>query len=165
MDHSSHSMGMDHDMPMPDMCKMNVCILVLFLSLQIVPANLQMLFTWEWENTCVVYKWWHVKTFQGFVGTLVAIAALSLLYEFSRAWVNTWRIKNTPPVGSAPSSLSRAYKVKLSVFYAFQVGFSFMLMLVFMTYNGWYMLAVVAGAGIGHYLWGSETESRSMSCH
>lgn len=147
MDHSSHSMGMDHDMPMPDMCKMN------------------MLFTWEWENTCVVYKWWHVKTFQGFVGTLVAIAALSLLYEFSRAWVNTWRIKNTPPVGSAPSSLSRAYKVKLSVFYAFQVGFSFMLMLVFMTYNGWYMLAVVAGAGIGHYLWGSETESRSMSCH
>lgn len=124
-----------------------------------------MIFTWDWENTCVVYKWWHVKTFPGFLGTLVVIVALSLLYEFTRTWIATWKLKNTPPVGSSPSSRSRAFKVKLSILYAFQVGFSFMLMLVFMTYNGWYMLAVALGAGLGHYLWASEGDSRPMSCH
>lgn len=124
-----------------------------------------MIFTWEWKNTCVVYEWWHVKTFAGFIGTLLAIVALSAFYEFSRTWISTWKVKNSPPVGSSPLSLSRAFKVKLSILYAFQVGFSFMLMLVFMTYNGWYMIAVAVGAGLGHYFWGSETENRSMSCH
>ncbi|KAM9914071.1 hypothetical protein OXX69_000971 [Metschnikowia pulcherrima] len=151
MDHSAHS-AMDHDMPMHDMCKMN------------------MIFTWEWENTCVVYKWWHVKTVQGFVGTLVAIVLLSMLYEFARSWISRWKARWTPtlsaqntPVltGRAPKSL----KIKLASLYAFQVGYSFMLMLVFMTYNGWYMLAVVVGAALGFYFWGDEWESKPMVCH
>lgn len=124
-----------------------------------------MLFTWDWQNSCVVYRWWHVKTVQGFIGTLVAIAAISLFYEFTRKWISTWRIKNTPPAGSSPSSRSKVYKVKLLILYAFQVGFSFMLMLVFMTYNGWYMLAVALGAGIGHFYWGCDIDAMPMSCH
>lgn len=151
MDHSAHG-GMDHDMPMHDMCKMN------------------MIFTWEWKNTCVVYEWWHVKTKTGFLLTLVAIALLSMFYEFVRNWISRWKARRTPlssglstPVlaGRAPNSL----RVKLAALYALQVGYSFMLMLVFMTYNGWYMLAVVAGAGLGFYLWGDEGEAKSMVCH
>ena len=40
------------------------------------------------------------------------------------------------------------------VLYGFQVIYSFWLMLVFMTYNGWYMLAVGVGAGLGNCIWG-----------
>ncbi|QFZ26820.1 putative copper transport protein [Clavispora lusitaniae] len=143
MDHP----GMDHDMPM-DMCKMN------------------MLFTWDWKNTCVVYKWWHVKTLAGFLGTLVAITALSMGYELARCWIFNWRNKGAAFNASNFSGRSfKAFKAKSSLLYAFQVGYSFMLMLVFMTYNGWYMLAVALGAGIGHYLWGNHSENLSLSCH
>lgn len=122
-----------------------------------------MIFTWDWKNTCVVYKWWHVKTYGGFVGTLVAIAAISMFYEFSRNWIVKWKAKNAPVVGS--STKKSQFKIKSSLLYAFQVGFSFMLMLVFMTYNGWYMLSVVVGAAIGFYLWGDCSENRALQCH
>lgn len=126
-------------------------------------TNRQMVFTWDWENSCVIYEWWHIKTLNQFLLTLVAIVALGLFYEFSRAWISTWRSKNAPVAGV--SARSKELRIKLSLLYAFQVGYSFMLMLVFMTYNGWYMLAVTIGAGLGHYFWGSESESRAMSCH
>lgn len=122
-----------------------------------------MLFTWDWENTCVVYRWWHVKTFPGFIGTLLAIAAISMFYEFSRNWIAKWKSKNRPVVGS--SAKKTRYKVKGSLLYGFQVGFSFMLMLVFMTYNGWYMLSVVLGAAAGFFLWGDNSENVALLCH
>lgn len=123
-----------------------------------------MIFTWDWENTCVVYKWWHVKTVQGFVGTLVAIALLSMGFEFTRTWINTWKTKSRGLL--TVTSRNSAFKTKSALLYAFQVGYSFMLMLVFMTYNGWYMLAVVVGAGVGNYLWASpEADARSLLCH
>lgn len=125
-----------------------------------------MLFTWEWKNTCVVYKWWHVKTFTGFLGTVLAIGVLSMGYEFTRDWISIWKIKNSTTRSTNPSARSvKTFEIVLSVLYAFQVGYSFMLMLIFMTYNGWYMLAVALGAGIGNYLWGNRSENLSMSCH
>lgn len=125
-----------------------------------------MLFTWDWHNSCVVYLWWHVKTFPGFVGTLFAIALLSMAYEFLRNWIARYKSVRLSalPVGLSRFVL-RELRLKLAVLYAFQVGFLFMLMLVFMTYNGWYMLAVVAGAAAGYYTWGDETEAKAMVCH
>lgn len=123
-----------------------------------------MLFTWDWENTCVVYKWWHVKTLPGFLGTLIAIVVISMMYEFSRNWISRWKSKNHPVITSS-SKTKAQFKIKGSLLYAFQVGYSFMLMLVFMTYNGWYMLAVVIGAALGFYLWGDSSENRAMLCH
>lgn len=126
-----------------------------------------MSFTWLWKNSCVIYEWWHVKTLGGFLGTLLTIALLSAFYEFSRAWINTWKSKNRPSLLTPTSSTrNTAFKVKSALLYAFQVGFSFMLMLVFMTYNGWYMIAVVVGAGVGHFLWGSaDADARGLVCH
>lgn len=107
-----------------------------------------MVFTWDWRNTCVVFKWWHVQTPFGLVATLAAITLLSMGYEYSRALI----LRRT-----------RAPRVRAAL-YALQVFYSFFLMLVFMTYNGLYMLAVVAGAGIGNLLWGTEPE-RTLVCH
>lgn len=41
-----------------------------------------------------------------------------------------------------------------TVLHAIQVTVSFLLMLVFMTYNYWLCLAVVAGASTGYFLFG-----------
>ncbi|KAG5417274.1 CTR2 [Candida metapsilosis] len=148
---------MDHDMPMPshphDMCSMN------------------MLFTWDWNNSCVVFKWWHVKTFTGFMISMVVILLLSAGYEFTKAWVTTWE-RNTvatltassSPTSTTNSTQQRKFRTQRGVLYGIQVFYSFFLMLVFMTYNGWYMIAVAVGAGLGNYFWGGSTE-KSLSCH
>lgn len=126
-----------------------------------------MIFTWDWHNSCIIYKWWHVTTFPGFLGTLVALVVLSMLYEYLRVRISRWRQKHVTGAGIASPAARTlsAVRVRLALLYGVQVGYSFMLMLVFMTYNGWYMMAVVAGAGLGFYLWGDEADTRAMVCH
>jgi copper transporter 1 len=47
------------------------------------------------------------------------------------------------------------------------VAISFWLMLVFMTYNGYLMIATVLGAGFGHLVFGKGKlkASRDIQCH
>lgn len=51
--------------------------------------------------------------------------------------------------------------------YAILVAISFWLMLVFMTYNGYLMIATVLGAGFGHLVFGNGKlkASRDIQCH
>ncbi|KAG8800303.1 hypothetical protein FRC17_006905 [Serendipita sp. 399] len=59
--------------------------------------------------------------------------------------------------------------------YGASVFLSFFLMLVFMTYNGYLILATVLGAALGHYIYGGRMdpdavlggglETKGMSCH
>jgi copper transporter 1 len=35
-------------------------------------------------DTCVVFRWWHVRSYTAFVLTLLAIALLGVLYEYLR---------------------------------------------------------------------------------
>lgn len=37
--------------------------------------------------------------------------------------------------------------------------------LLFMTYNGWVMLAVAVGAFVGYMVFGSESATKSVACH
>ena len=37
--------------------------------------------------------------------------------------------------------------------------------LLFMTYNGWIMLAVAVGAAVGHLLFGVSPATKSVACH
>lgn len=66
-----------------------------------------------------------------------------------------------------PYRLSRRQHTVLSILYAFHVAISFWLMLVFMTYNGFLMLTVILGAGVGYYLFGNGylSANRSVQCH
>ncbi|KAI5950013.1 CTR2 [Candida theae] len=141
MPHSQTSM--DHDMPMPshpmpdDTCSMN---------------------------------WWHVRSLSGFIASLLIIIFLSAGYEFAKGWVANWErntlatISASSTTSNANSSQQRKFRTQRGVFYGIQVFYSFFLMLVFMTYNGWYMVAVAVGAGLGNYLWGSSGE-RTLACH
>jgi len=51
--------------------------------------------------------------------------------------------------------LSRAHIVQ-TLLHMFQISVSYLLMLVFMTYNTWLCLATVAGAGLGYFVFGLQ---------
>ncbi|KAH9902164.1 Ctr copper transporter family-domain-containing protein, partial [Xylariomycetidae sp. FL2044] len=55
--------GMDHDMPM---------------------CNMNMLFTWDTTNLCIVFKQWHVRGTASLVFSLLAIVAICAGYEALR---------------------------------------------------------------------------------
>ncbi|GAN01002.1 copper transporter [Mucor ambiguus] len=62
---------------------------------------------------------------------------------------------------------SSKHHVLRSMVYAVLVAISFWLMLVFMTYNGYLMIATVLGAGFGHLVFGNGKlkASRDIQCH
>ncbi|CAN6622229.1 copper transport protein Ctr2p [Trichomonascus vanleenenianus] len=150
----AHDMGMDHGNmghggmdhgDMGPMCSMN------------------MIFTWDTDNLCIVFKWWHIQTTIGLWLSLLAIVGLGAGYEFLRYRSRVLDSQTLEPQTRNVSGSPRQ-KIARSAFYAFQVAYSFFLMLIFMTYNGWAMLAVTAGAFVGFYIWG-ERSSRGMACH
>ncbi|EDO14454.1 hypothetical protein Kpol_260p4 [Vanderwaltozyma polyspora DSM 70294] len=158
-DHSSHkqmassAMQHDHGDMGGDSCSMN------------------MIFTWNYKNTCVVFRWWHIKTVSHLILSMLAIMFLTYLYEYLKYCIYKRNLNNVV-VGTTTNLNSvgaKRVRFKKSIWYSIQVGYSFMLMLVFMTYNGWLMLAVVLGALWGHYCWGSLTENcndtNSLACH
>lgn len=63
--------------------------------------------------------------------------------------------------------LSKKREFVRSSIYAGLVAISFWLMLVFMTYNGYLMIATVLGAGFGHFIFGNGrlTGDKSIQCH
>jgi copper transporter 1 len=124
-----------------------------------------MIFTWDWRNVCVVFKWWHIRTFSDFLISFIAIVLLTAFYEYIKDVVESWELNYSPSLTSNIGSVQvNRFKIKRALVYGLQVFFSFWLMLVFMTYNGWLMIAVALGAIIGNYLWGNSA-NRSLACH
>ncbi|KAM3589280.1 copper transpport protein, variant 2 [Umbelopsis sp. WA50703] len=151
-----------------------------------------MLFNWDVENVCIVFEWWRIETPFGLLLSSFVIAGIAAGYEFlrasSRAYDNqiiaadkkkdTSRRMDLEDEQRENESLlsntfvrqntnmSQQQRVTRSVFYAILVAISFWLMLVFMTYNGFLMLSVVIGAGVGHYAFGGNLSSdRGIQCH
>ncbi|KAI2613630.1 Ctr copper transporter family protein [Hypoxylon fragiforme] len=155
MDHGHMGHGdMGHgDMPMP-MCSMN------------------MLFTWDTTNLCIVFRQWHVRGPTSLIFSLLAIIALCAGYEALREAIRryeqsiaTKQDASLRRSGQADAIGRRAHLVK-SVLYGVQNFYAFMIMLLFMTYNGFVMLSVAIGAGLGYYFFGSRTKAtKETACH
>ncbi|KAJ8126667.1 hypothetical protein O1611_g6972 [Lasiodiplodia mahajangana] len=72
--------------------------------------------------------------------------------------------------GGAGSSsevpIGQRARIVKAVLYGVQNFYAFMIMLLFMTYNGYVMIAVAVGAGLGYYLFGSHTRAtKETACH
>ncbi|KAK5990469.1 Copper transport protein CTR2 [Cladobotryum mycophilum] len=187
MDHStmdhSHHMGMDHgDMGhgghggMGDMCSMS------------------MLFTWDTTNLCIVFRQWHIRSTPSLVISLLAVILIGMGYEAIRALSRKYETALAKRIDSLPSAnhdgdendngnvtettpfflragqhrdsvIQRGHVVK-AVLYAVQNFYAFMLMLVFMTYNGWVMVAVTLGAFFGYLAFGQTIPAtKDTACH
>ena len=85
MDHSSMDHGgMDHG----EMCKMSVCSINSNLQFSGLPEAdffVQMLFTWDTNNLCIIFRWWHIRTTPGLIFSLLGVIALTAGYEAIRS--------------------------------------------------------------------------------
>ncbi|EXJ81096.1 hypothetical protein A1O3_07384 [Capronia epimyces CBS 606.96] len=183
MDHShmGHG-GMDHgDMDMGEgQCSMNASL----------PEARSMLFTWSSKNLCIVFRQWRVTGPLSLILSLIAIVLLAAGYECVReisrryeqshnarmAAYSTGALSEPAQLNESSSllvvgrdskaSAERQGTIIKAALYAVQVFYSFFIMLLFMTYNGWVMLAVAVGAFIGYLAFGrSLTSSKSVACH
>ncbi|KAH7417203.1 CTR2 long splice variant [Cadophora sp. MPI-SDFR-AT-0126] len=146
-------------------------------------CNMNMLFTWDTTNLCIVFRWWHIQTTPGLLFSLLAVVALTAAYEAIRSASRRYEQYVTKKVDDAPIGAvtettpflwtgrnqvevnQKAHVIK-AVIYAVQTFYAFMLMLLFMTYNGWVMLAVGVGSFVGYLVFGNNTSaSKDSACH
>ncbi|KAJ4290676.1 copper transpport protein [Collariella sp. IMI 366227] len=147
MDHSSHG-GMDGG----HMCNMN------------------MLFTWDTSNLCIVFRQWHITSSLSLILSLAAIVAICAGYEALREGIRQYEASLTKRVDTSPrqnrDQVARRAHVTKAVLYGVQNFYAFMIMLIFMTYNGWVMIAVSVGAGLGYLVFGGRTPvTKETACH
>ncbi|KAK9348720.1 Ctr copper transporter family-domain-containing protein [Lipomyces starkeyi] len=117
-----------------------------------------MLFTWDANSICIVFQWWRIYNKVTLAFSFLGIVGLGIGYEFLREMTRRYEAYIATRMSGIPTSLlSIRDRVVLSFFYALQVLYSFFLMLVFMSYNGLMMSAVVIGAFIGFFFFGSRT--------
>lgn len=166
MDHGDMGHG-GHDMPAHgEMCSMS------------------MLFTWDTTNLCIVFKQWHIRSTPGLLFSLVAVVLIGMGYEALRAGTRRYEVIMDRRLDSTPSdnitettplawaigqnkaqANQRTHLVKAAL-YAVQTFYAFMLMLIFMTYNGWVMVAVTLGAFLGYLAFGAHTPvNKETQCH
>lgn len=114
MDHG----GMDHgDMPM---CQMGVWNSAPFQFVPRAPSKLtyiilQMLFTWDTNNLCIIFKWWHIRTTPGLIFSLLAVVALTAFFEAIRSAsrrYESWATKRQDEVPSTSSPYPPIHKSK-----------------------------------------------------
>jgi len=161
-------------------------------------CSMNMLWNTQIIDTCVIFQSWHIRSYAQFVISFVVIVLLGVLYEYLRVLQRNVDVKigeklnkgkraaspasgrSTPGEDAALLSGRRAkqtgdvvpthYRALRAGLYGASVFLSFFLMLVFMTYNAYLIFAVIAGAAIGHYVFGGfvnfdNTSGKGISCH
>ncbi|KAI0863631.1 Ctr copper transporter family-domain-containing protein [Xylaria cubensis] len=170
-------------------------------------CNMNMLFTWDTTNLCIVFRQWHVTGTASLIFSLLAIVAICAGYEALRegtrkyeSWLSNKetaykryqdeatthhdreqgqeQVAETTPFlgieriggggagGPSESPVGERARIVKAVLYGVQNFYAFMIMLLFMTYNGYVMIAVAVGAGLGYYLFGSRTRAtKETACH
>ena len=133
-------------------------------------CSMNMLFTWDTKNLCIVFRQWHVTSTASLVFSLLLVVALTAGYEALRAASRRYEDSVNKRVSSLPRSqqveASKSAHIAKALLYALQNFYAFMIMLIFMTYNGWVMVAVAVGAFVGYVLFGNSTSStKDNACH
>ncbi|KAI0684738.1 Ctr copper transporter [Cytidiella melzeri] len=178
-----------------------------------VRCSMNMLWNTQIENTCIVFRSWHISSTQAFVFSCFVIVALGILYEWLREVQKVTDRKIAATLSAQGKGKSRvgglvsgrrspeadseeeglltglrmskddngvviplSMRASRAILYGAQVFLSFFLMLVFMTYNAYLILATVIGAAVGHFIFnghmdieivlaGGSAGGRGMSCH
>ncbi|KAL5614726.1 hypothetical protein BROUX41_004821 [Berkeleyomyces rouxiae] len=133
-------------------------------------CNMNMLFTWDTNNLCIVFRQWHITSPMSLAFSLFAIVAIAAGYEALRSALRSYEAAVAKRIETAPRQTQeqvakRAHLIK-AVLYGVQSFYAFMLMLVFMTYNGWVMLAVSVGAFVGYLMFAESAPLANEGvCH
>ena len=136
-----------------------------------------MLFNWDIFSVCVIFEWWKIDSLWGMFMTMLLIVFFSMMYERLRLLGRTYDLalaetalkkvaQREEEGGVRTIRFTHSQQMFRSLLYALQVFLAFMLMLVFMTYNGFLMIAVVVGSALGFYFFGNDLPvEKSSACH
>jgi len=150
-------------------------------------CSMNMLFTWDTTNLCIVFRQWHITSTTSLIFSLLGVVLLAAGYELVREISRRYELSQQQQLESIPPqehtteeerrSLllpgrisprdreAKKGKVIKAALYAVQVFYSFFIMLLFMTYNGWVMLAVAVGAFFGYLFFSNASSTKSVACH
>jgi copper transporter 1 len=145
-------------------------------------CNMNMLFTWDTTDLCIIFRQWHISSTFSLIASLLGVVILTAGYELVREISRRYEASSAEYMNNLPideneerSSLlwsgkgrrDAEMKVKLvkGMLYAVQVYYSFFIMLLFMTYNGWVMFAVAVGAFVGYLGFANSSATKSVACH
>lgn len=64
--------------------------------------NLQMLFTWDTENLCIVFSQWHIRSTASLLISLIVVVLLGVGYEALRAASRRYELSLTKQIESIP---------------------------------------------------------------
>ncbi|KXL46524.1 MAG: hypothetical protein FE78DRAFT_30819 [Acidomyces sp. 'richmondensis'] len=151
-----------------------------------------MLFTWDTTNLCIVFRRWRITSTWSLLLSILAVMAITVGYEAvrdaSRRYERRYGSVSNDKFPSAPDAEDerrsllpprtgdtaqnrmmgdggRRVRVTKAALYGIQVFYSFFIMLLFMTYNGWIMLAVGVGAFLGYLVFPGSSIEKSAACH
>jgi hypothetical protein len=51
-----------------------------------------MLFTWDTNNLCIVFRWWHIRSTPGLILSLLAVVVLGAGYEALREGIRRYEV-------------------------------------------------------------------------
>lgn len=122
-----------------------------------------MLWNWNTIDACFISSDWHIRSNGAFAGTCIGVVLMGITLEALRrgareydAWiVRAFRAKlangDTVPNTAIfrPSLTQQAVR---AVLHALTFGVAYMLMLIAMYYNGYVILCIFLGAGVGKFL-------------
>ncbi|KIW32957.1 hypothetical protein, variant 1 [Cladophialophora immunda] len=135
-------------------------------------CSMNMLFNWQVKGLCIVFESWRVTGPMSLLLSLVAIALLTAGYEcvreISRRYDEKFnaRMNALGTRSESRDGAGRQGTITRAGLYALQVFYSFFIMLLFMTYNGFVMLAVAVGAFIGYLAFSYKTSpTKTAACH
>lgn len=117
----------------------------------------------------VLFQFWKVNDYGGLLSSMLGIFIAAMLYEglkYFREYlywknynmlqyqnVNKPTNQETERVINKPSLLT-VHHIIQTLLHIIQIFVSYLLMLIFMTYNVWLCLAVVLGSATGYFLFG-----------
>ncbi|KAF2421026.1 Ctr-domain-containing protein [Tothia fuscella] len=134
-------------------------------------CSMNMLFTWSTQDLCIVFRGWRIHNTFTLITSLLAIIILTAGYELVRELSRRYeaacsaKLEGMPRKRRSRAEVEKSTKLVKAGFYAVQVFYSFFIMLLFMTYNGWIMLAVAVGAFVGYLAFGNSSATKSVACH
>lgn len=79
---------------------------VLLRAQKLNSPRLQMLFTWDTNNLCIVFRQWHIRSTSSLVLSLVLVVALTAGYEALRAASRRYEAAVNKRLDSLPSTFS-----------------------------------------------------------
>lgn len=151
-------------------------------GVHMVTCSMNMLFNWDTSNLCIIFHWWRIHGPISLVFSLLGVIAVTAMFEAVRAASRRYELwvklqKESQPNGAVTEStpfrsgqrlfnFSRRAHIIKAFLYAIQSFYGLMLMLIFMTYNGWVMICMFLGSLVGYLIFGLDTSAtKDGACH